>query len=90
MWSGGNAIDIFNYYKANGRVHTGGVAPRGALVFWHAFSAGKDYGHVAVSAGNGWVVGTQGWDFQGLPVALSTISSHGASVGWVYLTEWQG
>jgi hypothetical protein len=91
MWVGGNAINIFNYYKANGRVHTGGVPPRGALVFWHAYnSAGVDYGHVAVSAGNGWVVGTQGWDGQGLPIALSTITSHGTPLGWVFLTEWQG
>jgi exopolysaccharide biosynthesis protein len=57
----------------------GGVPPRGALVFW---TAGGNDGHVAISVGNGQVVGTQGWSYQRLPVFRTSYTYFSGYLGW--------
>ena len=81
-----NAIDTYNYYHS--KMHPASLKPpRGALVFWHAYSGGTDYGHVMVSLGDGEVVGTQGWDKQyTLPTYATQVSVINSklrtSIGW--------
>jgi hypothetical protein len=79
----GNAYQVYSWYRTHSPKPTNvGTPPRGALVFWNAYSGGIDYGHVAVSLGNGKVVGTQGWDNQRLETTDYGISSSGY-LGWV-------
>ena len=97
-WSGNCVIFAgLAWYSAGGHIKTGATAtviaskyhlaskqvvpPRGALVFW-----GGSVGHVAVSIGNGQVVGTQGYNVLE-PTAKYTISSVTSAsypyLGWV-------
>jgi hypothetical protein len=80
-----NAIDSYYKYRSRGLVHTSGTPPRGALVYWHSYSGGKDYGHVAVSLGNGRVVTTGGYDAQNVRQmqAITDKAIWAGSVGWV-------
>jgi hypothetical protein len=73
----GNAIDVYYQYKAEGRIKSG-VPPRGALVFWNVSA----FGHVAVSLGNGYVIGTQGGDNSYLPIAVYKTTTYGSYLGW--------
>ena len=79
----GNARPLYDQYVARGPHPTKtGTPPRGALVFWNAVSGGTNFGHVAISLGNGRVVGTQGWDNQLLPTTDRAIWST-SYLGWV-------
>lgn len=75
----GNAIDVYRAYKAQGKVRTSGVPPRGALVFWNVTS----YGHVAVSLGNNRVVTTVGMDNDMRPITDMPLSGFRNYLGWV-------
>lgn len=75
----GNAINVYYAYRNQGRVHTTGTPPAGALVFWNISYAG----HVAVSVGGGQVIGTRGMDFARLAVAQYSVSTYGNYLGWV-------
>lgn len=77
----GNAIDVYRWYKGRSRVTANRNPPRGALVFWNAYSGGRNYGHVEISLGNGRSIGTQGWDGQRKPVSIAAIGSAGY-LGW--------
>jgi hypothetical protein len=78
-----NAYDVYRSYKGAGRVKTSQNPPRGALVFWNAYSGGTNFGHVEISLGNHRSIGTTGWDRQKLPVAAAKISySSGSYLGW--------
>jgi hypothetical protein len=70
-----NARQVYDHYKAAGKIKTGTNPPRGALVFWNAVSGGVNYGHVEISLGNSRSIGTQGWDGQKLPVSIAKIGS---------------
>jgi hypothetical protein len=52
-----SAIADYTSRRNAGQIH-GGVPPRGALVF---YGGGGGYGHVAISTGGGYVVGTLGF-----------------------------
>lgn len=75
-----NPIDTFNAYKAQGKVHTTGAPPIGALVFWHHVSYGYEYGLLGISLGNRRAVTPDGFDDSALPVGLKTTKG---SMGWV-------
>lgn len=70
-----------SYIAAEYHLTNNPVPPRGALVFW-----GGGVGHVAVSIGNGQVIGTQGYSTLE-PTAKYTISSVTSAaypyLGWV-------
>jgi len=79
----GNAAQMYQHYRGMPGFHTGGVPPRGALVFWQ-FST---LGHVMVSLGDGEVAGTQGTDGQHLLTFAVPMSYEngrlGAALGWI-------
>lgn len=77
-----NAYQSFLKYKSAGKVHSSGIPPIGALVYWNAYYGSTNYGHVAVSLGNNWTLGTQGWDNQKLPTVAKAISTTNY-LGWV-------
>lgn len=52
-----------------------GTPPRGAAVFWNWTSGGINWGHVAISLGNGMVVTTQGMDNDRLQTTNSWITT---------------
>jgi hypothetical protein len=76
-----NPIDTYNSYKSQGKVHTTGTPPTGALVFWHyASSYGYDYGLLGISLGNRLTETAPGFDTQQLPI---TTKSTKDNIGWV-------
>lgn len=68
-----NAVDVAGTYTLS----KSKTPPRGALVFWNW----APFGHVAISLGNGRVIGTQGSESNYLPIADKSISS-GGYLGW--------
>lgn len=77
-----NARQVYDVYKSQGRIKTDRNPPRGALVFWNAYSGATNFGHVEISLGNSRSIGTQGWDNQRLPVSIAGISATNY-LGWV-------
>lgn len=86
-----NAYQVYMDYKNAGRINVSQNPPRGALVFWNAFSGGTNFGHVEVSLGNNRSIGTTGWDGQRLPVAPAAISystvNSSKYLGWAMPTS---
>jgi hypothetical protein len=76
-----NARQVYDHYRGLGRIKTDRNPPRGALVFWNAYSGSTNYGHVEVSLGNSRSIGTQGWDGNRLPVSIAGIGATNY-LGW--------
>lgn len=73
------AIGQRKAYDPLGRLQTAGTSPMGALVFYDYSSVG----HVNVSVGRGWVVTTNGVDFDWRASSFWTVASYGSSYrGW--------
>lgn len=79
----GNARAVYDQYLAAGKVSRTQNPPRGALVFWNAYSGTTNYGHVEISLGNNRSIGTTGWDKQWLANAAAAISYGSSYLGWV-------
>jgi uncharacterized protein YraI len=77
-WSGAGwntAEDGGDYMVAHGYMHTSGIPPRGALVWYHN-SAGS--GHVVISLGEGKIIGTS----VGGRVGVADYLYHSSYRGW--------
>ena len=93
------ATDMYNVYAAAGLVHTTGIPPAGAFVFYpypYLVLSGSETtdGHIAISAGMGFVVSAletknpgyvqeTTYDF----LTGSGPQGHGAYAGWAYPTN---
>lgn len=88
MWVQGHAWQVAEYYRSQRIARTDGAPPRGSLVMW-----GKDpadagsVGHVAISAGNGWAIGTVGNDWSNAALKVYPISNIGGTVSWAQLNQ---
>jgi hypothetical protein len=85
----GSATLNYNAQRAAGRVRTDGTPPQGALVF---YGGGNGDGHIGISQGNGYVISTQGYNGQSLPVwkhSLRGLSN--PYLGWATApSDWPG
>jgi hypothetical protein len=80
----------YQWQAARGRIHTDRSPPLGAIVFYSAVSNGVNYGHVAISMGNGTVAGTVGWMGQCLNTAVNALGYFPNYLGWAYAPDsWQ-
>lgn len=78
--------DYLTQYAA-GRIHTAGEPPAGALVFYRL----SQYGHVALSLGDGRVVTTWGFGDAEYPVRIVARTTFGNYLGWSYANPaWGG
>ncbi len=78
--------DYLTQYAA-GRVHTSGEPPAGALVFYRL----SQYGHVALSLGDGRVATTWGFGDAEYPVRIVPRTTFGNYLGWSYANPaWGG
>lgn len=76
-----NARQVYDYYRGLNRIKGDRNPPRGALVFWNAYSGSTNFGHVEVSLGNSRSIGTQGWDGNKLRVSIAGIGATNY-LGW--------
>ena len=79
------AYQISQRYQSAGLLHTTGVAPRGAAVFWRSNNTSGTPGHVAMSLGNSRIVTTYGLDNARIATSQNWVSyfSGMTYVGWV-------
>ncbi len=79
------AKEAYDAFKREGLVQTGGTAPCGAIVFWSWVGTidgvTKDWGHVALSNGDGTVISTS-MASGGIDAAVPS-SRFGTPLGWV-------
>ena len=82
-----SAIADYQAQKAAGRIHTTGEPPAGALVFYNI----SQYGHVALSLGDGRVATTWGFGNAEYPVRIVPRTTFGNYLGWSYANPaWGG
>ena len=74
----GNAVDVYRWYAARGRISTG-VPPTGSLVF---YDIAWPWGQVALSVGGSQVVSTRGLDGARLPNQLMSYRAFCDYLGW--------
>jgi hypothetical protein len=77
------ALGQYRWLRNRRRIHRHGTPPPGAVVFW---GQGAGDGHVAISVGHGWAVGTLGSAGQRLAVRVYPIHGYliNSYLGWAY------
>ena len=77
------ATSFYQWQKSNGRIHTSGVAPAGALAY---FTSTDSSGHVMLVEGGGKAISTGPSVYE-----TSTYASRSDYLGWAYApTSWPG